>query len=62
MHKLFRVICNGSDTSSLEELRSAIHYIEGSLSDITESLQTNFQRLFDKIAEEPDEGPNGNFD
>ena len=55
MHKLFRVICNGSDTSNLEELRSAIHYIEGSLDDIAESLKTNFQTLFDTIAAEPED-------
>ena len=58
MHKLFRVICNGADTSSQEELCSAMHYIEGSLDDIAESLQTNFQTLFETIAREPDEDEN----
>jgi hypothetical protein len=60
MYKLFRVICNGADTSDLEELRSSIHYIEGSLGDIAESLQTNFQTLFETLAREPDEDDNGN--
>ena len=59
MHKLFRVICNGADTSSLEELRSAIHYIEGSLDDIAESLQKDFQTLFEIIARESEDEDNG---
>lgn len=60
LNKLYRVICNGTDTSNTEELRSAIHYIEGSLGDIAESLHDNFQMLFDTLANEiEDETANG---
>ena len=50
MRKLLAVIVNGMEGSTREEIESAIHYIEGSLSDISDNLSTNFQCLFEEIA------------
>ena len=52
MRKLLAVIVNGTDGSSREEIESAIHYIEGSVADISERLSDKFQQLFDAIAAE----------
>ena len=53
--KLFAVITNGADSSTHEELVSSIHYVEGSLIDISEKIQQHFQELFNAIAQEQDE-------
>ena len=50
MRKLLAVIVNGTDGSSREEIESAIHYIEGSVADISERLSDKFQQLFEAIA------------
>lgn len=52
MKKLLAVIVNGMESSSEEEVASAIHYIEGSISDISDNLSEEFQQLFDAIASE----------
>jgi len=52
MRKLLAVIVNGTESSSREEVESAIHYIEGSIADISERLSDKFQQLFDAIARE----------
>ena len=52
MRKLLAVITNGTDGSSREEIESAIHYIEGSVADISDILSDKFQQLFDAIAAE----------
>jgi acetolactate synthase small subunit len=52
MRKLLAVIVNGTDGSSREEIESAIHYIEGSVADISERLSDKFQQLFDAVAAE----------
>ena len=55
MRKLLAVIVNGTDGSSREEIESAIHYIEGSVADISERLSDRFQLLFDSIASDDKE-------
>ena len=55
MRKLLSVITNGMEGSTRDEIESAIHYIEGSISDISEQLSERFQLLFDSIAREDDE-------
>lgn len=52
MSKLMKVICNGADTSTQDELQSAICYIEGSIDDISTQLMSNFQNLFDSVKAE----------
>ena len=52
MRKLLAVITNGTDGSSREEIESAIHYIEGSVADISDRLSDKFQQLFDAVAAE----------
>ena len=58
MRKLLAVITNGTDGSTREEIESALHYIEGSISDISERLSIRFQLLFDLIAREENERTN----
>lgn len=50
MRKLLAVIANGTDGSTRDEIESAIHYIEGSISDISDRLFERFQILFNAIA------------
>ena len=50
MKKLLAVLVNGMESSNSDEVESAIHYIEGSIVDISEQLSENFQRLFEAIA------------
>ena len=52
MRKLLAVITNGTDGSSREEIESAIHYVEGSIADISDRLSDKFQQLFEAIAAE----------
>ena len=55
MRKLLSVITNGTEGSTRDEIESAIHYIEGSISDISERLSERFEVLFNSIAKENDE-------
>lgn len=50
MKKLLTVLVNGMESSNSDEVESAIHYIEGSIADISEQLSENFQQLFEAIA------------
>lgn len=50
MRRLFAVIINGLDSSTEEDIRSAMYYIEGSLDDISKQLQQSFQQLFNTVA------------
>ncbi len=50
MRNLLAVIVNGADTSSKEEVDSAIAYIQGSIDDISEKLSEEFQVLWDHVA------------
>ena len=52
MRHLLAVIVNGADSSSKEEVDSAIAYIEGSIDDISAKLSEEFQTLWDTIAED----------
>lgn len=52
MRKLLAVLTNGIDSSTPEEIESAFHYIEGSISDISENLSEKFQQLFETMASE----------
>ena len=50
MRNLLAVIINGVDSSSHEEAVSALHYIEGSVRDISEQLSEKFQQLHEAVA------------
>ena len=56
MRHLLAVIVNGADSSSKEEVDSAIAYIEGSIDDISAKLSEEFQVLWDTIAESQEAG------
>lgn len=56
MRNLLAVITNGLDGSSKEEIVSTLHYIEGSIRDISENLSIKFQNLFDNIVSGEDDG------
>lgn len=45
LKNVYSVICNGADSSNKDELISSLHYIEGSLADISEKLNDSFQQL-----------------
>lgn len=50
MRNLLAVITNGMEGSTREQIESAVHYIEGSIDDISNQLSDQFQILFDQIA------------
>ena len=52
MRNLLAVIVNGIECSTADEVESTVHYIEGSISDISEQLSEKFQRLFEVIAQD----------
>lgn len=52
MRNLVAVIGNGIDCSTEAEIASAVHYIEGSIADISQQLSENFKLLFNEIREE----------
>ena len=47
--KLYNVITNGLEESSLAEIISAVQYIQGSLQDIDARLSVNFQSLHEVV-------------
>lgn len=50
MRNLLAVITNGMEGSTREQIESAVHYIEGSIDDISDQLSKQFQILFEQIA------------
>jgi hypothetical protein len=46
MRSLFSVLASGAEESSAEEVRNALWYVEGSLSDINRELRSEFQDLW----------------
>ena len=50
--KLYNVISNGANSSNREQIISSLGYIEGSLTDIHNSLTEKYQALFDTIADD----------
>ena len=50
MRNLLAVLINGVDSSSREEIISAFHYIEGSISDISDQLLDEFLQLHYALA------------
>jgi hypothetical protein len=58
MRSLFSVLANGAEESSEEDIRNALWYVEGSLSDIHRELRSEFDELWEVVkydAEEKEE-------
>lgn len=55
MRSLFSVLSNGAEQSSEEDVRSALWYIEGSLTDIYQNLRNEFDDLWEAISDEETE-------
>ena len=49
MRSLFSVLANGAEESSEEDVRNALWYIEGSLSDIHQNLRNEFDELWEVV-------------
>ena len=58
MRSLFSVMASGAEESSAEDVRNALWYVEGSLSDIHSELRSDFNDLWEVVkydAEEDEE-------
>lgn len=49
MRSLFSVLANGAEESSEEDIRNALWYVEGSLSDIHSELRNEFDELWEVV-------------
>jgi hypothetical protein len=49
MRSLFSVLASGTEESSVEDIRSALWYVEGSLTDIHRELRSEFDELWDIV-------------
>jgi 5-methylthioribose kinase len=59
-YSTFRVIANGVEQSTSEDINEALFYLEGSLEDIQKNLDGAFQTLWSDVREDlwfEDEGP-----
>ena len=56
MRSLFSVLASGAEESSEEDIRNALWYVEGSLTDIHRELRSEFDDLWEvvKYADEED--------
>jgi hypothetical protein len=56
MRSLFSVLASGAEESSEEDVRNALWYVEGSLTDIHRELRSDFDDLWEvvKYADEED--------
>ena len=52
MRSLFSVIASGAEGSSADDIRNALWYVEGSLSDIHNELRSDFAALWENVREE----------
>jgi len=55
MRSLFSVMASGTEESSSEDIRNALWYIEGSLSDITHNLRSDFDELWEVVKNDVEE-------
>jgi len=52
MRSLFSVMASGAEESSAEDVRNALWYVEGSLSDIHNELRSDFDALWETVRNE----------
>ena len=50
MRSLFSVLASGAEESSEEDVRNALWYVEGSLSDIHSELRSEFDELWNHVS------------
>lgn len=55
MSSVLRVISNGAEHSSDEDVRNALWYIEGSIEDIHDCLNARFNELWETVRDEDGE-------
>ena len=55
MRSLFSVLANGAEESSEEDVRNALWYVEGSLTDIHSELRSEFNDLWEVVKYADDE-------
>ena len=56
MRSLFTLMTNGMETSSAEDLRNSLYYIEGSMEDMHKCLREKFDELWEAFKEiEPEQ-------
>ena len=55
MRSLFSVLASGAEESSEEDIRNALWYVEGSLSDIHSELRSEFNDLWEVVKYADDE-------
>ena len=55
MRSLFSVMASGAEESSAEDIRNALWYVEGSLTDIHASLRSEFNELWDHVSSDDTE-------
>jgi hypothetical protein len=49
LRSLFSVLANGAEESSVEDIRSALWYVEGSMSSIHNELRNEFDELWEHV-------------
>lgn len=49
LRSLFSVLANGTEESDVEDIRSALWYVEGSLNDIHQKLRFEFDELWEIV-------------
>jgi hypothetical protein len=54
MRSLFSVLASGAEESSADDIRNALWYVEGSLSDIHNELRNDFESLWQAVLEDDD--------
>lgn len=50
LRSLFSVLANGTEESDVEDIRSALWYVEGSLNDIHQKLRFEFDELWEIVS------------
>jgi hypothetical protein len=49
LRSLFSVLANGAEESSVEDIRSALWYVEGSMNSIHNELRSEFDELWEHV-------------
>ena len=55
MRSLFSVLASGAEESSEEDVRNALWYVEGSLTDIHRELRSEFDELWEVVKNDVEE-------
>jgi hypothetical protein len=52
MRSLFSLMASGAEESSPDDIRNALWYVEGSLTDIHDNLRSEFNELWDHVSDD----------